>query len=203
MDRLDRLARSLAVGLGYAIWGVEFAAGQHRAVARVYLDLPGNEHLASGPDRPEVDVDQCAEFSRHLSVALDAEDTIPGAYTLEVSSPGMERRFFQVSQLVPYVGRELHVQLERPLQGPAYQDSWYADRKRLRGLLTAVTGDSLTLESEGRAPAIPWSLIRQCKLIHEFEAPQKPKGGSSKKKPKATAPLDHSFPDPTDEEDAS
>jgi len=206
LDRLDRLARSLATGLGYAIWGVEFTAGHHRAVARIYLDLPGNEHLPSGPDRPEVDVDQCAEFSRHLSVALDAEDVIPGAYTLEVSSPGMERLFFRLEQLPPYVGRELSVQLDRPLQGPAYADPWYADRKRLRGRLLAVEQTTLTLDSEGHTPAIPWAQVKQCRLIHEFEAPKKPKGGSSKKKsasPAPGAPGAPSFPEHPVEEDAS
>lgn len=73
-----------------------------------------------------------------VGLALDVEDVFPDAWTLEVSSPGMDRPFFKASQLLPYVGRELDVTLWNP--HPAY-----APRKKFRGTLVRAGGDDFTL----------------------------------------------------------
>lgn len=169
----------MAAGLGLALWGVEYTAGTGGAVVRVFLDLPGNDATACAPGRPEVDVDQCARFSRHFSVGLDAEDIVPGRYVLEVSSPGLERVFFAPRQLLPYIGRELALQLHRPLAGQ--QDPWFADRKRLKAILRQVDGDVLGLEAEGRTFAVTFEQLKQCRLVHVFVTPAKP--GGKKKQP--------------------
>lgn len=204
LPKLETLVQSMAKGLGFAVWGVEFAAGSRGAIARIYLDLKGNEHMAAGPERPEVSIDDCATFSRHLSVALDAEDTIPVGYTLEVSSPGMERRFFRLEQLPPYVGRELSLQLQRPLDHLVNEDDWFLGRKRFQGECTALGEDSITIVTEGRTVTVPWSDIRQCRLVHTFDTPKKPKGAAKK----APMPKDdhgsyHSTYSAENEEDAS
>lgn len=180
LPKLTRLVETMAKGLGFAVWGVEYAAGARGAIARIYLDLQGNEGVAAGPGRPEVSIDDCATFSRHVSVALDAEDTIPGSYTLEVSSPGIERRFFRLAQLPPYVGRELALQLMRPLDGPASEDEFFIGRKRFQGVLDAVLDSAISMDIEGRTVEIPWQNIRQARLVHSFDTPQKPKGASKK-----------------------
>ncbi len=146
-----------------------------------------------------VSINQCARISRLLSLALEVEDIFPSAYTLEVSSPGLSRPFFNLAQLQGYVGDTLDVVLTVPLTHapPAYQG-----RKRFRGILQAVRMDEeffclsldeaplktppakptcVPLEAPGviNIIDIPWHTVRKAARVHIFTMPQKP----GKKKP--------------------
>ena len=115
-DRIEfitELVTPLAASLGLAVWGVELG-GAARPIARIYVDvLPGAEpapsEKASDDDLlPQgVTIDQCAELSRLAGLALDVEDPFATNWTLEISSPGLQRPFFKIDQLRNYVGREL------------------------------------------------------------------------------------------------
>ncbi|MFR0874479.1 MAG: ribosome maturation factor RimP [Bilophila wadsworthia] len=117
-DRIEfitELVTPLAASLGLAVWGVELG-GAARPIARIYVDvLPGAEpapsEKASDDDLlPQgVTIDQCAELSRLAGLALDVEDPFATNWTLEISSPGLQRPFFKIDQLRNYVGRELEV----------------------------------------------------------------------------------------------
>ena len=145
-DRIEfitELVTPLAASLGLAVWGVELG-GAARPIARIYVDvLPGAEpapsEKASDDDLlPQgVTIDQCAELSRLAGLALDVEDPFATNWTLEISSPGLQRPFFKIDQLRNYVGRELEVVLAAPL------DTW-PGRKKFSGVLAAVAdGDPL------------------------------------------------------------
>ncbi|MBF0483022.1 MAG: ribosome maturation factor RimP, partial [Desulfovibrionaceae bacterium] len=126
---------------------VEFFPGSGRSLVRIYID---------GVDG--VDVEDCAKVSRHLGVALEVEDIIPGAYTLEVSSPGLTRTFFSPGQLGAYLGRTIELTLAAPREG----------RKRFCGTLSRVKGDALVVEVEGASQSFAWDQIGKAKLVHEF-----------------------------------
>ena len=121
---ITRITAPLVRSLGLELWGIEIIPSG-RTVLRIYVDTPP----AAGARGPGVD--QCAAISRHISFALEAEDLMPHAYVLEVSSPGLERPFFALAQLAPYVGEDLALKL-----GCAQPE--LPDRKHLRGRLMAV-----------------------------------------------------------------
>lgn len=154
LARIRELTQPFAESLGLSLWGTEIVGGSGRPVLRIYID---------GPDG--VDVEQCAKVSRQLAVALDVEELMHGAYDLEVSSPGLERRFFELAQLAPYAGQELDVTLAEPLSG----------RKRFKGTLASLDGEVLTLECEGAVASFPWSDVSKARLVYTFETPEESK----------------------------
>jgi ribosome maturation factor RimP len=116
------LAAPLAASLGLELWGIELAFGG-RGVVRVFVEGENG-----------VSIEQCAELSRLLGVSLDVEDCIPGAYVLEVSSPGLERTFFTENQLARALGQRVEITLRSP------RPAWPGRRKfrgRLRGVPAA------------------------------------------------------------------
>ena len=118
---LTDLTAPLAASLGLELWGIELAFGG-RSLVRVFVESENG-----------VTIEQCAELSRLLSLSLDVEDIIPGAYVLEVSSPGLERAFFTESQLARAVGQRVEITLHQPL--PAWPG-----RRKFRGALQKAPG---------------------------------------------------------------
>ena len=179
---ITELVTPLAASLGLCIWGVEIG-GAARPVARIYVDtLPDTEALKDGDEAGTpagVTVDQCAELSRLAGLALDVEDPFTGNWTLEISSPGLERPFFAIDQLRAYIGRELDVVLGAPM------DTW-PGRKKFSGILARVDNDTFVLDvppagrlaHEPEQAIIPWQQVRKARLVHHFSEPQKP--GKSK-----------------------
>jgi ribosome maturation factor RimP len=130
------------------VWGIDllFGAGGRHRIVRVYLD-----------SEQGVGIDECTEISRHLSLALDVEDIIPGAFTLEVSSPGLERYFFSLEQMRPYVGQTIRVRLENPLAG----------RKNFKGRLDSISPSTFTLSVDGVAFELNWDDLGKANLVYE------------------------------------
>lgn len=188
------LAEQLAEDLGLAIWGIE----NHGATIRVILDTPAQNTDcadANASVREEngsgVTIDQCEVLSRRLGLALDVEDCMPGSWTLEVSSPGLDRRFFNLEQMRPYGGDIVEVKLENPLTG-----NDFSGRKVFRGKIMAVNDSGFELElctigGDGRIipenlPSchIPWEATRRVARVPVFEIPCKPGKNTGKKSKK-------------------
>lgn len=167
-QRLTDIIAPAVATLDLALWGVEIASAGSRMLLRVYIDAPGGLPADSteveGEAATGVTVDHCARVSRHLGALFDAEDIIPGAYVLEVSSPGLERRFFFVRQMGDYLGREVEVRLNLPQDG----------RRKLKGRLARVEGDSITIAEDKGEVSVRWELVKQAHLVHEFPVSQKP-----------------------------
>ena len=170
------LAEPLAASLGLSIWGLELAFGG-KSLLRLYVEGENG-----------VDIDKCAELSRLLSLSLDVEDTIPDAYVLEVSSPGLERTFFTPEQLAAYVGSTVEVSLLSPA-------SSHPGRKNFLGTLTGAANGEFSLmpldAKEGTEPVIfCWADVKKAKRIHFLPETDKAKKGGKKppKTPKATQP---------------
>jgi ribosome maturation factor RimP len=153
--RLLEMAAPLCEARGIDIWGIEllFGAGGRHNIVRVYLDS------AKG-----VGIDECTAVSRHLSLALDVEDIIPGAFTLEVSSPGLERPFFSPEQMNAYVGRKVRVRLHTPLEG----------RKNFKGSPVAVTPPRFTLSDGEDTFELDWEDVGKANLVYEHPDQGKP-----------------------------
>ncbi len=144
--QLTSILTPLSADLGVELWGIELilSSPKHRVV-RIFIDRPEG-----------VDIDTCAEFSRHADLILDVEDIIPGTYTLEVSSPGLDRTFFSPGQLDGFLGKEVKLTLTIPRDG----------RKNFKGILTSRTADRFTLTLEDASvPEFCWDEVRKLKLV--------------------------------------
>ncbi len=159
------LALPLVEAAGLELWGIELL-GDVRPILRVYVESSGG-----------VTIGECATLSRQLGLALDVEEVISSAYTLEVSSPGLNRPFFNAEQLGAYVGKILEVTLLDPLPD-------FPRRKKFQGRLEDVSGGvfALLLDDSSDPAALPvrinWDNVRKAHLVHVF--PQKSKGAVKK-----------------------
>jgi ribosome maturation factor RimP len=145
-SRLRELIEPIASSLGLSIWGIQVPASPKGGILRIYVD-----------SEQGVTIDDCAELSRHVNVILDVEDPMPGPYTLEVSSPGLERPFFAFEQLEPYLGRLLQVQLKAPLLGS----------KKWKGHVLRLENEELILQTDKQEIHIPWDQVHKARLVYE------------------------------------
>lgn len=146
-ERLLALAAPVATALGCELWGVELIRSRNHSLLRVFIDKIGG-----------VSVDDCERVSRHLASVLDVEDPIPGEYTLEVSSPGMDRPFFTPHQYHAYIGEDIRVQLRAPFEG----------RRKYRGRLTAVAEGDIVMEVDDHEYRFPFASIDKANLVPRF-----------------------------------
>jgi ribosome maturation factor RimP len=124
-------------------------------VLRVQIDRPGP--AASAED--SVSVDDCANVSRELSAILDVEDIVPIAYTLEVSSPGLDRPLRQLDDYGRFAGRRAKIVVRQPVDGQGF----------FKGTLGGVDGREVLIEGEdGRTHRVPVDLITRANLEVEF-----------------------------------
>ncbi|MCM2312078.1 MAG: ribosome maturation factor RimP [Steroidobacteraceae bacterium] len=142
-DTLAALLTPLVEGLGYELWELEYAPGRGNSVLRLYIDA------AAG-----IAIEDCERVSRAVSEVLDAEDPIPGQYTLEVSSPGLDRPLRTAAQFARYVGERVYVETAQAIEG----------RRRFKGALTAVDAATLEVEVDGKRWTLPISGIRKAHL---------------------------------------
>jgi ribosome maturation factor RimP len=104
-------------------------------------------------------VEDCATISRAVSAVLDVADPIEGAYSLEVSSPGVDRPLVRSGDFERFSGFEAKVECEPPIQG----------RKRFRGLLRGLEGGDVVIEEAGSRLSIPFASVKKAKLTLSAE----------------------------------
>ncbi len=142
------LATPIAKGQGFSVWGVYAPQAGDKATVAIYIE---------GPDG--VNLDQCAQVSRDVALAIEVDDLIHGAYRLEVSSPGLERSFFELEQLAAYIGRKVKLELELPRDG----------RKKFSATLAKTNHDFFVIEDdENISHKIEWDQVKKVRLVHEF-----------------------------------
>ena len=152
--------------LGLELYGVEFAPSTARSLLRLYIDVA---------DRP-VTLEDCEQVSREVSALLDVNDPIQANYTLEVSSPGIDRPLFTAEQFARYLGETAKVQLSSPQDG----------RRRAQGVIRSVENQRITLDVPDFGEfAFEFGNLDKAKLIPDYEklglASQK-KGSKGKSK---------------------
>src|SRR5262249_26586486 len=148
------VAAPLADGLGLGVVGGESAPAGRRWIVRVFLDRPGGITLAD-----------CARFSRRLGDLLEMNQTLPHAYVIEVSSPGIERRLRTGEHFRRYLGRRARVDAHEPVGG----------RRHVEGRIESATDADVTLAlDDGSRWTAPCALGRQARLVVD------PWGGSGR-----------------------
>ena len=130
--------------LGFDIWGIEFFGKHKNETLRIYIDK-----------KEGVSVEDCEKVSKHVIKLLDVENDFSTKYLLEVSSPGLERKFFFEDQYLGYVDCSIKV---RYINNSNKKFS-------IKGILSEVTTEGLVIESQDRNQNIPFSSIIQANLI--------------------------------------
>jgi len=145
--RLLELLDPVAEAAGYGIVRLRLMGGAERRRLQIMAEDKNGEML----------IEDCAILSRKLSEVLDAADPIAGEYTLEVSSPGVDRPLTRKQDFETYEGYEARLELDRLAEG----------RKRFRGQLAGVDGDNIAIDLEGEEETtlIPFSWIVDAKLV--------------------------------------
>jgi len=145
--RLLELLDPVAEAAGYAIVRLRLMGGSETRRLQVMAERPDGE----------MDISDCARLSRALSDVLDAADPISGEYTLEVSSPGVDRPLTRLKDFEAYEGFEARLELDRLAEG----------RKRFKGALAGVEGEAVAIDLEGETETtlIPFAWIAEAKLV--------------------------------------
>ena len=144
-DGLTALFAPIVEGLGFRLWGVEYRPSQHHAVVKIYIDHDDG-----------ISVDNCSDVSHQISGVLDVEDPISVAYTLEVSSPGVERPLMKREHYLKYVGEEVKVRLSWALN----------ERKNFLGQLTQVGEDTIEVKVDGELFELPLNAVKRANLVY-------------------------------------
>ena len=190
LDKLQQIVEPVVISKGLVIWGIDLVQGS-RPIVRIYVDTPKSTNIDSNLSQDILDsiddgtnlknisasIDQCAEISRIVGLAMEVEDVFSSAYILEVSTPGFSRTFFCLNQMDTYLGDIIEVTLNdflvscpTSLQG----------RKKIKGELLAVNLDENTFDigiSNGQHPitlTLNWNIVRKASREHIFTMPEKP-----------------------------
>ena len=155
LERVRAIATRVAASRGLDIWDVQSRREAAGHVVRVYLDRPGT----SATPEESVSIEDCVEINRELGTILDVEDVLPWSYTLEVSSPGLDRPLRGIDDYRRFAGRWAKVVVAEAVD----------NQKAFEGRLRGVDSDDVLLEGpRGRLHRLPMRLITRGRLEVEF-----------------------------------
>lgn len=147
LKNLQQLLEPVAQSMGFELWGIEYISQGKDSILRIYID--GEEGVS---------VDDCAILSHQASGILDVEETITGMYTLEVSSPGLDRILFKLEHYIAYVGHTVKVKLRLPFDG----------RRNFKGLLKGVEEDEIVIQVDNEEYVLPIDYIDKAQVEPQF-----------------------------------
>jgi ribosome maturation factor RimP len=134
--------------LGYELVGVEYqTGGKGGGLLRVYID---NEQ--------GITADDCQKVSYQVSGVLDVEDPIPGHYTLEVSSPGLDRMLFKPADFERFAGQQVKLRTAYPIEG----------RRRFKGRIVGVQDRNIVIAQDDQEVSLPFEQIETARLVPEY-----------------------------------
>jgi ribosome maturation factor RimP len=146
-SKLHALLEPSITALGYELWGCVFISQGTYSMLRVYID-----------SEQGINVDDCERVSRQISAVLDVEDPVAGKYTLEVSSPGIDRPLFELEHFQRFLGSPVELHLHTALN----------KQKRFKGVLVEVIGNDIVLAIAGEKLVIALDNIAKAKIVPEI-----------------------------------
>lgn len=143
---IAEMIRPTVEALGVTLWGVDQVGQGRNSILRVYIDKPDDG----------ITIDDCERVSRQISGIFDVEDPIAGEYVLEVSSPGMDRPFFEHAHFARFTGSVANVRLRTPVDG----------RRRFKGVIQKVEADQICLVVDEKEISFPFSAVDKANLVY-------------------------------------
>jgi ribosome maturation factor RimP len=149
LEEVKDLAESVVRRRSLRLWDVEMGGSPGRAIVRVFVD--GDKGI---------DLDTVAEVSEEISRGLDLRDPIAGRYTLEVSSPGLERNLKSPDHFRLSVGRDVVLKTT---------DRRFAGGNRVEGVIAEADDDAVTLDTDEGNYHVPYDVIKSARTIFEWK----------------------------------
>ena len=146
-QNLQEMLQGAVEDLGCELWGIECQRAGRFMTVRLFIDKEGG-----------VTVDDCADVSRQVSAILDVEDPIADKYNLEVSSPGLDRPLFTLSQFERYIGQDIAVHLRIPVR----------ERRKWQGKLERIENDMVILIVDGQEQVLVFGNIQKANVVAKF-----------------------------------
>lgn len=147
-ELLEQMVSPVATALGCELWGLEYLTQGRYTTVRIFIDGPNG-----------VSLDDCERVSRQVSSVFDVEDPIDGEYTLEVSSPGMDRPLYKEAQYVRYVGETISVRLRIARDG----------RRRFKGVITKVENGEVFLQVDNKEVQLSIDVIDKANVEPRYD----------------------------------
>lgn len=144
--KLEQLLQPLVNDLGYELWACDYLSQGKHSILRIYIDT----------DKPEgITIDDCTTVSHEVSALLDVEDPISGFYSLEVSSPGLDRPLYTAAHYQRFVGSGVFIKLNKPVAGT----------KKLQGIIVSADDNTIIVDVDGTEQPIESANIVKANLI--------------------------------------
>ncbi len=174
-QRLIAIIEPVLEGSGYELVDLRFTLEQGGWTLRVCADLPleqawSADDVSKVPE-DRVDLEDCEQISRELSAVLDVDDPITQAYSLEVSSPGIDRPLRTAKHFAHFTGAEAKIQMSVGLQVGG------TERRNFKGALEGVDGTTVKIKCDGQTFALPIDDIDTAKLVPDWDAVMRGKSG--------------------------
>lgn len=148
-ERLQAVIEPAVTALGYELVGIEFLSQGRHSLLRIYID-----------NAPGITLEDCEKVSRQVSAVLDVEDPIQGHYTLEVSSPGLERPLFRPEHYERFAGNEVQLRLKVPVEG----------RRKFKGRLLGLRDGDVVIATEAGELSFAFADIERAQLVPDWDA---------------------------------
>ena len=148
VHKLNELLQPLVEDLGYEFVGLEYNPSPKSAVLRIYIDQESG-----------VGIEDCETVSRESAALLDVKDPIRSHYTLEVSSPGLDRPLFTAAHYNEFTGCEAQINLFAPQDG----------RRKFKGPILKADESSVIIEQDGAGVTLDYDNIAKAKLVPDYE----------------------------------
>ncbi|WP_163832347.1 ribosome maturation factor RimP [Spartinivicinus ruber] len=146
-DALSELIEPTIDSLGFELWGIEFFTQGKHSKLRVFIESDAG-----------ISLENCEQVSRQVSSILDVEDPIAGEYTLEVSSPGLDRRLFKLDHFQRFIGSKVSLKLRIPFEG----------KRKFVGRINGVEEDEVVLQVDEHEYLLPITSIEKANIVPEF-----------------------------------
>ncbi len=146
-SRIEEIAQRVALSEGIEVVEVEVKGGGRNQFVRISIDKPAGVTHAD-----------CELISQQVGTILDVEDVVPGHYTLEVSSPGVERKLLKPRDYERFLGKKARVTLRAPVE----------NRRHWEGTLAGFAGGLIRLDAAGHEISIPFEQVEKANLKFEW-----------------------------------
>lgn len=143
---VTELIEPTVTAFGLQLWGIEHIQQGKYSLLRIYIEREEG-----------FTIEDCEQVSRQVSAILDVEEPISGEYTLEVSSPGLDRPLFTAQQFELFTGSEVSVRMRTPVDG----------RRKFKGLITGVNKNTIAIQVDGSGFDLEHGDIEKANIVFE------------------------------------
>lgn len=148
-QQLENLLEPVVNSMDFEFVGLEYISQGRHSTLRIYIDSENG-----------VGVDDCAAVSRQLGAVLDVEDPITGEYSLEISSPGLNRPLFKLAQYEQFIGEEVKFKTLRP--------QLENGQRKFKGTITAIEKNNVVFDVENQSISVPFADIDKAHIVAKF-----------------------------------